>query len=154
MIDRDLPLKKEISNNIKKYMNEKGWTQIKTSQMSGISRSTLSDYINCKTLINPGNVEKLANAFGVAKSDIDPSFMVKDESELYLTKRDEKDIQRKLEEIINDLKYNNSYAAFDGVTLDDLDEEDRELLISSLENSLRIAKRIAKEKFTPKKYKK
>lgn len=74
MIDRDLPLKKVISDNIKRLMKERGWTQLKTSEMSGISKSTLSDYINCKTLINPGNVEKLAKAFNVKKSDIDPSF--------------------------------------------------------------------------------
>lgn len=73
-IDRDLPLKKEISKNIKKLLKEKGWSQIKLSEISGISKSTLSDYINCKTLINPGNVEKLAKAFNVKKSEIDPSF--------------------------------------------------------------------------------
>lgn len=76
LIDRDLPLKKIISENIKKLMKERGWTQLKTSEVSGISKSTLSDYINCKTLINPGNVEKLAKAFNVKKSDIDPSFNI------------------------------------------------------------------------------
>jgi repressor LexA len=74
MIDRDLPLKKEISENIKQLMKDKDWTQLKLSEMSGISKSTLSDYINCKTLINPGNVEKLSEAFNVPKADIDPSF--------------------------------------------------------------------------------
>lgn len=74
MIDRKLPLKKEIANNIKKLMKEQGWTQIKLSEESGVSKSTLSDYLNCKTLINPGNVEKLSKALGVAKSKIDPSF--------------------------------------------------------------------------------
>lgn len=78
MIDRDLPLKKEIASNIKRLMKERGWTQIKLSDKAGISKSTLSDYINCKTLINPGNVEKLATAFEVNKSDIDPSFKVND----------------------------------------------------------------------------
>lgn len=73
-IDRDLPLKREISKNIKRLLKEKGWSQIKLSEISGISKSTLSDYINCKTLINPGNVEKLAKAFNVKKSDIDPTF--------------------------------------------------------------------------------
>lgn len=48
LIDRDLPLKKTISENIKRLMKERGWTQLKTSEMSGISKSTLSDYINCK----------------------------------------------------------------------------------------------------------
>lgn len=74
VIDRDLPLKKQISENIKRLMKRNGWTQIQLSKESGISKSTLSDYINCKTLINPGNVEKLAKAFKVNKSEIDPSF--------------------------------------------------------------------------------
>ncbi|MGG0756240.1 LexA family protein [Brevibacillus laterosporus] len=74
MIDRDLPLKKEISENIKRLLKTRGWTQLKLSEISGISKSTLSDYINCRTLINPGNVEKLSEAFSVHKYDIDPSF--------------------------------------------------------------------------------
>ncbi len=41
---------------------------------------------------------------------------------------------------------------FDGQTLDDMEEEDKELLIASLENTLRIAKKIEKQKYTPKKY--
>ncbi|MBS4191784.1 helix-turn-helix domain-containing protein [Bacillus sp. FJAT-49705] len=87
MIDRDLPLKREISDNIKRLMKERGWTQLKLSDVSGISKSTLSDYINCKTLINPGNVEKLSEAFNVPKYDIDPSFkrtdILKEEAQLY-----------------------------------------------------------------------
>ncbi|RAK21107.1 repressor LexA [Anoxybacillus vitaminiphilus] len=82
MIDRDLPLKQTISENIKRLMKERGWTQLKTSEVSGISKSTLSDYINCKTLINPGNVEKLAKAFNVKKSDIDPSFNMESTGDL------------------------------------------------------------------------
>lgn len=159
-IDRDLPLKQKISNNIKKLMKERNWTQKKTSELSGISKSTLSDYVNCKTLINPGNVEKLSEAFNVPKSEIDPSFkassVVKEEAQTYntLTAKDERDIQKELQKMIDSLNAKNSYAAFDGQGLDDMDEEDRELLIASLENSLRLAKRIAKQKFTPKKYRK
>lgn len=74
MLDRDLPLKKEIAKNLKSLMKDKGLTQIKLSELSGVSKSTLSDYMNCKTLINLGNVEKLASALNVDKSKIDPSF--------------------------------------------------------------------------------
>lgn len=73
-IDRDLPLKKEISDNIKRFMDERRWKQKDLSERTNISKSTLSDYLNCKTLINLGNVEKIAEAFGVSKADIDPSF--------------------------------------------------------------------------------
>jgi transcriptional regulator with XRE-family HTH domain len=71
-----------------------------------------------------------------------------------LTAKDERDIQKELQRMIDNLSSQSGYAAFDGQTLEDMDEEDRELLIASLENSLRIAKHIAKQKFTPKKYRK
>lgn len=71
-----------------------------------------------------------------------------------LTDKDERDIQKDLQLIINNLASGEGYSQYDGQTIEDMDEEDRELLISSLENSMRIAKRIAKQKFTPKKFKK
>jgi len=71
-----------------------------------------------------------------------------------LNSKDEKDIQKELEKMIEGLSSNSAYAAFDGETLEDMDEEDKELLIASLENSLRLAKRLAKQKFTQKKYRK
>lgn len=83
MLDRDLELKKTISQNIKSLMKTKGWTQLDLSEKSGISKSTISDYINFKTLINLGNVQKLADVFGVEKSNIDPSFERKQKSGAY-----------------------------------------------------------------------
>ncbi|MEN1968974.1 helix-turn-helix transcriptional regulator [Lentibacillus sp. N15] len=69
-----------------------------------------------------------------------------------LTEKDERDIAKDLEEMLNNLNSKDGYAAFDGRDIDEMDEEDRELLKASLENSLRLAKRMAKQKFTPKKY--
>ncbi|TDM35229.1 helix-turn-helix domain-containing protein [Macrococcoides canis] len=80
MVDRDMPLKKKISFNIEKYRKEFGWTQKELADKAQIPKSTMSDYINCKTLINAGNVEKLAKTFKVQKSDIDPSFGDKEEN--------------------------------------------------------------------------
>ncbi|MEX3622086.1 helix-turn-helix domain-containing protein [Viridibacillus arvi] len=74
MFDRDLHLKKEIAKNIKELLKMNNLNQIKLSELSGISKSTLSDYLNCKTLINISNVEKMATALNVEKSRIDPSF--------------------------------------------------------------------------------
>ncbi|MGE7622794.1 helix-turn-helix domain-containing protein [Viridibacillus sp. NPDC096237] len=79
MLDRDLPLKKEIAKNIKDLLKKYGLNQIKLSELSGISKSTLSDYLNCKTLINISNVEKIAAALNVKKSRIDPSFATHNE---------------------------------------------------------------------------
>lgn len=64
-----------------------------------------------------------------------------------LTPKDERDIARDLENMIESL---DGSAAM-GSTEDD---EDRELLRASLETAMKIAKRTAKKKFTPKKYQK
>lgn len=71
-----------------------------------------------------------------------------------LTEKDEKSIQEGLQKMVEGLS-KSGHLSFDGRTLDELSEEeieDRELLLSSLENSLRLAKRVAKQKFTPKKF--
>ncbi|KNE22444.1 helix-turn-helix domain-containing protein [Virgibacillus pantothenticus] len=65
-----------------------------------------------------------------------------------LTEKDERDIQRELKKIIDGEDVDNAFAAFDGKVLDELSEEDRELLIASWENTLRLTKRLAKKKFT------
>jgi len=70
-----------------------------------------------------------------------------------LTEKDQRDIAKDLEKIINNIS-TDGYAHFDGKSIDELDEDDKELLIASLENSMKLAKRLAKDKFTPKKYKK
>ncbi|WP_438349901.1 helix-turn-helix domain-containing protein [Paenibacillus sp. FA6] len=74
MIDRDLALKNEIAKNLRGLIKTRGLTQIRLAELSGISKSTLSDYLNSNTLINVGNVEKIAEVLGVDKSEIDPSF--------------------------------------------------------------------------------
>ena len=68
-----------------------------------------------------------------------------------LTPKDERDIARRLEETLSELEAGQDGLMFSGEPLDD---ETRELLKISLENSIRLAKVTAKEKFTPKKYKK
>ena len=68
------------------------------------------------------------------------------------TPRDERDIKKKLDEAIASLN-DKEALMFDGEPVE-MDDETRELLKSSLENSIRIAKTLAKKKYTPKKYRK
>ncbi len=70
---------------------------------------------------------------------------------LALNKKDEKDIRKVLNQTLEQLQKDQSGLMFDG---EPIDEETKELLRISLENSMRLAKQIAKNKFTPKKYKK
>ena len=120
---------------------------------TSISKSMISRYENGQSDPKMENVRILADFFKVSSDYLlgitkEPNKTFQPE----LTKKDENDIQRELQKMINGLDAKNVYAAFDGQTLEDMEEEDRELLIASLENSLRLAKRIAKQKFTPKKY--
>jgi len=67
-----------------------------------------------------------------------------------LTLKDEREIAQDLEKMIDSLDDQSGMAAFN----DPEDDEDRELLKASLLTSMRLAKQIAKKKFTPKKYRK
>lgn len=71
-----------------------------------------------------------------------------DNSATMLNKRDENDIAKRLENTLADLDADGALM-FSGEPLDDMT---RELLKASLENSIRIAKINAKQKFTPNKY--
>ena len=58
-------------------------------------------------------------------------------------------IAKDLEKMLADIDSNTSFAAHGG-TVEDV--EDRELLRASLFATMKLAKQIAKKKFTPKKY--
>lgn len=67
-----------------------------------------------------------------------------------LTAKDERDISKKLEEALSQLESSQEGLMFQGEPLDDATKE---LIAISLKNSLEMGKRLAKQKFTPKKYK-
>lgn len=71
---REESLKPIIATNIKKYLDEFNKKPADLQRGTGIAQSTISDYTSGKTLVNPGNVEKIASFFGILKSDIDPRF--------------------------------------------------------------------------------
>jgi transcriptional regulator with XRE-family HTH domain len=68
-----------------------------------------------------------------------------------LNLKDNRDIARTMSYVLSMLDNQQEALMFDGEALD---EESRELLKSSIENSLKIGKVMAKKKFTPTKYKK
>lgn len=68
-----------------------------------------------------------------------------------LSARDERDIERRLDAIMNDLAPGTGLAFYDGQKLTD---SERDLLRISLKNSMELVRSMAKERFTPKKYKK
>lgn len=142
-----------------KAIENKGWSKYKLCKEANLSQSTLSDILTGKNK-NPrmDTIQKVATALNVSVDtffdDIDnlnSDKINESNSEYVISKKAERDIQKSLSETLNMLQNSQDGLMFDGEPLDELT---RELLAQSLENSMRMAKKIAKEKYTPKKYKK
>lgn len=67
-----------------------------------------------------------------------------------LTNKDERDIEKRMESILKDLESQDGLM-YSGEPMNDVD---RELLATSIRNSMEIGQKLAKQKYTPKKYRK
>ena len=65
---------KIIADNIRSFIINKNITQKQVAKEIGISPSTLSDYLNLRSNPSHGVIQKIADYFGVGKSDIDTTF--------------------------------------------------------------------------------
>ena len=154
-------LNKEIGQRIKKLRKQQKMTLKEIGAHVGISESTAKRY-------EDGSIKKISidivKKFAVAL-ECPPAYLMgwedarrpepsaaEDDDLPPLNARDEREIAKRLEELLVGRDERNGYAAMGG-TVDD-EEEDRELLKSSLLTALRLAKRMTKQKFTPKKYRK
>lgn len=71
---------KLIAGNIKKLVKENNITQKELARAINISPSTMSDYMNLRSNPSHGVIQKIADYFGVVKSDIDSTY--KDQSDI------------------------------------------------------------------------
>lgn len=110
----------------------------------GISRARYSHYEN--EIREPDHETLIALA---ALHNVSIDYLIGNGSETKLTDKEERDIVNDLQNILDGL--DGGFAAYDGKTPEEI--EDQELLKASLEQAMRLAKRVAKDKFTPKKYK-
>nr|DAV42060.1 MAG TPA: Repressor protein CI [Caudoviricetes sp.] len=136
----------KLGENIKKNRIRLKMTQADLADALGVFSTTVSAWEvgRNKPLID--KIEMMAQIFNVKKSELLGETL--EDTTPELTKRDEQNIQKDIETLIQQLDdglYSKDTAEYD--------EETRQLLIASLEQAARIAKLAAKEKFTPKKYK-
>lgn len=127
-----------------------GVSKSKAAESVGLNRTSVMKWKN-GAVPSGATITKLAEYFGVSadylldNSDISPET----QKAPTLNKKDERDIKKKMEEML-DLFNSDDALMFDGEPLDD---ETRQLLKDSYENQLRMTKALAKEKYTPNKYK-
>jgi len=66
----DLGNKKVLSNNIKRFMKQRGVERSKMAADLNVKYTTLTDWINGNVYPRIGSIEKIANYFNVEKSDL------------------------------------------------------------------------------------
>lgn len=131
-----------------KLLQKYGVTPYRISKETGVSQSTLSDWKRGRCTPKIESMQKIADFFGVTLEYLLTGKEF-EEKEPKITPKDERDIGKRLEDTLAELENAQETLMFSGEPLDD---ETKELLKASLENSIRIAKINAKAKFTPKKY--
>lgn len=69
---------KVFSTNLNAILSDRNCKQVELSRATGIPASTLTGYVKGTSLPIPGNVQKIADYFGVLKSTLDPRFVSED----------------------------------------------------------------------------
>lgn len=138
------------------WRKKKKLTQEQLAQKVQTTKGTISNYENGhstpphETLVAIADVLGISTDYLLGRTD-DPTPPGEKAKPYYaLTEKDQRDIARDLERMMSDLESNEAMAFYG----EPIDEETRRLIRISLENSMRLAKEMAKKKFTPKKYRK
>ncbi|AYG01209.1 helix-turn-helix domain-containing protein [Lactococcus allomyrinae] len=71
-----------IAQNIKKYLSENKMLQKELAERVGIAPSTMTDYLKLRSRPSHGVIQKMADVFGVAKSDIDTTYKIEETQSL------------------------------------------------------------------------
>lgn len=130
---------------LKELCNKQGISINTLEERLGFGKNVL--YSWKKNIPTGANLTKVADYFGVTTD-----YLLGRTDTPQFTRKDERDVQKMIQEMIDGLS-GNSYAMLNNGG-EELDEEAAELLRDSLERTARRAKILAKEKFTPKKYRK
>lgn len=136
-----------FSKRLRYYLQKNDMTQVELAKKLGVGTTSVYNWCNGIKAPRMDKVDAMCNLFNCKRSDLieEPS------QENTLSNKDKRDIQKTLEDTLAQLENNQEGLLFSGEVMDN---ETRELLKISLENSIRMAKITAKKKFTPKKYKK
>lgn len=139
-----------MQNRIRELRKQHKITMKQLGEVIGVAESTISQYETGKREPDNETLLRLGEYFGVSV-DYLLGAAVQKETPPALTKKDERDILLRIDQILSDLEGQQTGLMFDGEPLDD---ETKELLAASLRSSMETSKVWAKKKFTPKKYRK
>lgn len=134
-------------DRFKQLCDDRGVSCNKAALEIGLSNATPTKWRKTGATPNSETLQKIAGYFGVTIQ-----FLLGQETEKTptLTKKDERDIAKTLEQIMEQLADSDDLM-FDG---DPMSDEARASMLSAMRVGLEMAKVKNKERFTPNKYKK
>ncbi|MES5928114.1 helix-turn-helix transcriptional regulator [Bacillus cereus group sp. MG9] len=133
-----------LGYRLKKERERRNWSQKFVAEKIGITNTVLSNYERDYRDPDTTTLGKLADLYEISTDQL----LGRSNK---LSKNEERDIARDLEKTLEELENSEEALMFDG---EPIDEHTKEMIRISLENSMRMAKQLAKQKFTPNKYKK
>lgn len=145
--------KEIMARNIKRYMQKMGISRKDFCERLGFAYSTVTDWLNAEKYPRIDKIEMMANFFGISKADLveppasaAPPAPQKSDGLPELNARDEREIERDLADMMHSVAMANYTAPGE--------KEDAEALEAALRFAMVQAKRMAKKKYTPRKYRK
>lgn len=131
---------------LKELRENRNLTQAELAKLLKVSPSAIGMYEQGRRDPDSSTLKKISVLFNVSVDYLLDNQPPQKDSLPVLTPKDERQIAKDLENIVDTL--NGAVAMSD----DPEDEEDREMLKAALLQAMTLSKRIAKKKFTPKKY--
>jgi len=131
---------------LKELRENRNLTQAELAKLLKVSPSAIGMYEQGRRDPDSSTLKKLSVLFNVSVDYLLDNQPPQNDTLPALTLKDERQIAKDLENIVDTL---NGAAAMSD---DPEDEEDREMLKAALLQAMTLSKRIAKKKFTPKKY--
>jgi transcriptional regulator with XRE-family HTH domain len=142
------------SERLVEWRKKRNLTQEQLAQKVNTTKGTISNYENGhsapphETLVSIADVLNISTDYLLGRTDDPTPPSEKPKPYYVLREKDERDIARDLERMMSDLESDEAMAFYG----EPMDEETRNLIRLSLEHSMRLAKEMAKKKYTPKKY--
>lgn len=133
-----------LGSRILEELNKNNLTQKELAKRVGTTEVTIGRYINDKREPNASMLFEISKVLGVTTD-----YLLGRSSNPKLSRKNELDIQKNLEEMKNNFNKGTLQMQLDG---EELDDEVIQYILDNMEDALTIAKIKAKEKFTPKKY--
>lgn len=130
---------------IREIRENRGIFQAELAKMVNISESVMSRIEKGDRAVRDDELKEIAKSLNVSAD-----YLIGRSENPMLSRTDERDIARNVEEMKRNLENGSLRMSLDG---EEITDEVKQFILDQIENTLTLAKIKSKEKFTPKKYK-